>query len=232
VKYGAVIFDLFGTLVDIYARAEYGRSLQEMAAALAVPPDVFNRAWVAAGDARTLGKVDSPRGSLRQVCAGLGIAPTSSQLDRACAARLGYFARNMRPAPGAAAALARLGESGYHLGLISNCTTEPVELWRQSPFARLIHAPVFSCLVGLKKPDSRIYAVAVERAGVPAGQCLYVADGDGGELQGALDAGMDAVRIRLPEEAAGEGLRIKEEEWRGKTLSNFEEVLALMGIKP
>ena len=44
-KYRAVIFDLFGTLVDIFSWSEYQRVCQRMAAALDVPYEDFMRLW-------------------------------------------------------------------------------------------------------------------------------------------------------------------------------------------
>jgi len=46
-KYEAVIFDFFGTLVDIFSRAEYDRVFKEMAGALSIATDDFSRAWIA-----------------------------------------------------------------------------------------------------------------------------------------------------------------------------------------
>jgi len=89
-KYKAVIFDLFGTLVDIFSRAEYDRVLKEMATALSIAADDFSWAWIAGGDARTLGRVASPMGSLAEVCRHLGVTPTQAQLELASRARLEY----------------------------------------------------------------------------------------------------------------------------------------------
>lgn len=64
-KYEAVIFALFGTLVDIFSRAEYERVLREMATALSVPANNFSRAWIAGSNARTLGTYEAATGSSR-----------------------------------------------------------------------------------------------------------------------------------------------------------------------
>ena len=185
-KYKAVIFDLFGTLVDIFSRAEYDRILKEMAAVLSISPDDFSRAWIAGRDARILGKVAGPLGSLIEVCRHLGAARTQAQIKLASKARLDYYSRNMKPRPEAVEVLTQLRIWGCRTGLISNCTAEDYASWKQTPFPHLIESPVFSCSVGLKKPDPRIYEVAVTKLGVKPSSCLYVADGDDGELQGAI----------------------------------------------
>ena len=66
--------------------------------------------------------------------------------------------------------------------------------------------------LGPKKPDPRIYEVAVTELGTKPSTCLYVSDGDEGELQGAIKAGMDAVRVRVPYETGTDALRVNEED--------------------
>ena len=44
-KYAAVIFDLFGTLVDNFSAREYESVLMQMASVLAVPYDDLARLW-------------------------------------------------------------------------------------------------------------------------------------------------------------------------------------------
>jgi FMN phosphatase YigB (HAD superfamily) len=94
--------------------------------------------------------------------------------------------------------------------------------------SRLIKSPVFSCSVGIKKPNSRIYQIAAASLRVEPRACLYVADGDIGELQGAIGVGMGAVRIRAPYEEAGNTLRVSEEDWQGLTISSLRQVLGLV----
>lgn len=230
-KYKAVIFDFFGTLVNIFSRAEYNRVLKEMATALSIATDDFSRAWITSSDARTLGKIASPMGSLIEICRALGATPTQAQIEAASKARLDYYSQNMRPRPEAIEVLTQLRLWGCHTGLISNCATEVYVSWKQTPFPHLIEAPVFSCSVGLKKPDPRIYEVALTKLGVKPNSCLYVADGDSGELQGATKTGMDAVRIRIPDETMTDALRVNEEDWDGLTISSLKQVLDLIDNK-
>ncbi|MFI1095694.1 HAD-IA family hydrolase [Streptomyces sp. NPDC020917] len=54
---------------------------------------------------------------------------------------------------------------------------------------------VNSARVGVAKPDPAIYAIAAERAGVPAGRCLFV-DDSAANAEAARTAGMSAVHFR------------------------------------
>lgn len=227
-KYKAVIFDLFGTLVDIFSRSERERVLNEMSSALSIPADEFSRLWNAGDDARTLGKVSSPVVMLEEICRHLAITPTQEKLDLASKARIDYYSRNLKPRPEAVPTLTKLKNQGCRIGLISNCATEIYSSWQYSPFASLIETPVFSCAVGFKKPDPHIYTIALTKLGVNPGDCLYVADGDSGELKGAIDAGMNSVRIRYPYEKKSDALRVSEENWNGPSISSLKEVLDLL----
>ena len=106
--------------------------------------------------------------------------------------RVEHTRLTLEPRPDAVATLTRLRKSGYTVGLLSNCSADVPLVWQETPFAPLLESPVFSCSVGLKKPDPRIYAAACRELDVEPADCLYVGDGSDRELTGALEAGMDA----------------------------------------
>jgi len=54
---------------------------------------------------------------------------------------------------------------------------------------------VFSCEVGLAKPDPAIYHLAAARLGVEPAECLFVGDGGSDELSGAGAAAMTPVLL-------------------------------------
>ncbi|WP_346533844.1 HAD-IA family hydrolase [Micromonospora sp. DPT] len=87
-----------------------------------------------------------------------------------------------------------LREEGHPLALISNATAETAEAWPQSQLARRFDVAIFSCDVGLAKPDPAIYRTATERLGVAPAQCVFVGDGADGELAGAAEVGMTVFR--------------------------------------
>lgn len=79
------------------------------------------------------------------------------------------------------------------LGLISNADCIDCKYWNQSPLFRYFDDAVFSCNVGLLKPDRQIYEFAMQRLNVLSEQCLFVGDGGSNELWGAKTAGMGTV---------------------------------------
>jgi len=87
----------------------------------------------------------------------------------------------------------RLKQQGYILILVSNASTAEVHGWSDSPLAHYFEHSVFSCAVGLKKPDSAIYNHACKLVSVQPQECLFVGDGGSDELIGAKNFGMQTL---------------------------------------
>jgi putative hydrolase of the HAD superfamily len=83
----------------------------------------------------------------------------------------------------------------------------------------LFDAEVFSCSVGLRKPDPRIYLLACDQLGVEPQETMFVGDGANDELAGAERVGITAVLL----ERAGE-----EQEWAGQRVRSLPELLSLV----
>src|SRR5579859_2423951 len=82
-------------------------------------------------------------------------------------------------APGALAALDRLRERGFRLGLASNAPFPPEMMARQvrgNGVGERMDAMVFSSEVGWRKPDARLYRATLDRLEVEADEALYVGD--------------------------------------------------------
>jgi len=227
-KYDAVIFDLFGTLVDIFSLEEYRVFIKDMCAVLGVSPADFMSRWDEKADERALGTVPVAE-QLAALCRDLGVEVTPEQLARAVEMRVDFVRGVMVPRDDAASTLAALAERGLQVGVISDCSEEVVAAWPSTPLAPLVHEAVMSAAVGLKKPDPAIYALACERLGVAAEKCMFVGDGGSQELSGATAAGMEAVLIRVPDDAGDDAFRRDAEEWDGARISSLSAVLALVG---
>jgi putative hydrolase of the HAD superfamily len=227
-KYDAVIFDLFGTLVDIFSLEEYRVFIKDMCAVLGVSPADFMNRWDEKADERALGQVPVAE-QLRVLCEGLGVEVTPERLERAVEMRVDFVRGVMVPRDDAASTLTALRERGLKVGVISDCSEEVVAAWPSTPLAPLVHEAVLSAAVGLKKPDPRVYELACERLGVTPEKCLFVGDGGSRELTGATAAGMEAVLIRVPGDAGDDAFRRDAEEWDGARVAALQEVLELVG---
>jgi len=229
-KYKAIIFDLFGTLVDVFSRQEYERVLAEMVSILRAPYDEFYKIWMQTASQRVIGIFSNIEENIEYICRELRISITDNQLKQARQVRLNFVARSLTPKKDAIEVLSFLKSKGCHTALISNCSTEPPVLWPNTLFAPLIDVAIFSSTAGVKKPDPRIYFMATERLSVKPENCLYVGDGDSHELTGATQVGMHPVLIRNPAEDGAEVLRVnaETEKWDGPIISSLIEVLNLV----
>ncbi len=227
-RFEAVVFDLFGTLVYEFPRADWDAWLDMAAAVVEAEPEAFHAAWAATAIERQTGRAGGIEENLRTVAARAGAWPSDSQLAEVLEARAALYRRWFVPRSGAEEILRELRQRGMPTALISMCAPDTPALWRASPLAGLIDVEVFSCEVGLRKPDPEIYLAATERLGVDPAACLYVGDGSYRELTGASAVGMRAILIRDPAEAELEALRPEAEDWDGPAIADIREISRLL----
>jgi putative hydrolase of the HAD superfamily len=229
----AVVFDLFGTLVDNNSfigspSAEWRAMLRHMAAAVGADPDAFDAGWAQDAPRRTAGAFETVEACVSSVCSALNLEPDESCVSQAAALRVDFMRRGLSPRPDAVPTLQALRAAGLRIGLISNCIPDVPLLWAATPFATLIDVPIFSAAVRLAKPDPRIFQLACDQLGVAPHEAVFVADGEGGELAGAASIGMQAVLIRCSYADPLRHRRPHVESWDGPTIDWLSEVPALV----
>lgn len=97
--------------------------------------------------------------------------------------------------PGTEEALEALRESGYRLGVISNADGRVEALLASRGLRGHFEFVLDSDVVGVEKPDPRIFQAAVERLALPPEECLYVGDLYPVDVVGARNAGLQAVLL-------------------------------------
>jgi len=229
-SFKAVIFDLFGTLVNDFGSAA-GPMGRELAKALAAPYDPFNSLWNQTIEMRIVGHFETVEANIKYVCNKIGIHPDSGQVRDAVEIRMNYVRQALRPRPNAIDTANQLKKRGYAIGLISNCSPEIPSLWHETPFARVIDRPVFSCRARLRKPDPRIFHLACEQLAVTPDSCLYIADGEDHELSAAATVGLHPVLLLAGGQKPSGGSHQEAREWQGSAISSLPEVLSLVGVQ-
>lgn len=225
-SYGAVIFDLFGTLVDDFVSST-GQMNAELLTALDVPREPFMQHWRKTSEMRTIGALQTVEASIDHVCTTIGEQVTAERMAKAVEIRLKYIRRALEPRADALPTLRQLKDDGYKIGLLSNCSIEIPILWPETPLADLFDSAVFSSRERLKKPEPSIYRLVCDRLRMPPEACLYVADGENFELAAAAQVGLRPVLIRNPSPDRPSELLREAEEWEDAAVSNLPEILTI-----
>ena len=171
--------------------------------------------WESAAEAeevyreRAPGIVKDEREIMRAIAARLPFRTDPQTMEHLAALRIQRMRRAVdRADPEAARLFRRARKSGIRIGLISNADVTDRKYRSFSALARYFDDAVFSCDVGMMKPDPRIYRLAMKRPDVSAGESVFIGDGGSGELEGAKAAGMktvlsEALLTRSAEEREG-----------------------------
>lgn len=198
-----IFFDLGGTLVTAYpsvadhilqSLAEFGHPLphRDIAAALtAVPPRFEQRGWSLSHERSFAFWTEHYRELLRE----LAIPPSDRETIT-----LRIYKRLSRPQgygaySDAIPVLERLAREGFTLGLISNWEAWGMDLIKHLGMHRYFPTQVLSGCVGMEKPDTQIFKLALQEANIAAEQVVYVGDSVQFDIEPARAIGMRAVLI-------------------------------------
>jgi putative hydrolase of the HAD superfamily len=95
-------------------------------------------------------------------------------------------------------------ERALRLGILTNNVREWEPLWRSKlPIDEIFDDVVDSAFVGMRKPEPRIYALALERLGADATSCAFVDDNEL-NVNAARELGFHAVHFRDTSQAIAE----------------------------
>lgn len=91
--------------------------------------------------------------------------------------------------------LLKLKEKGLVLGVISNSDGRVNRLLKKFNLLDYFNVVIDSSLVGVEKPDKKIFHLALSKANIPARRAVHVGDLYAVDVLGAKAAGMHAVLI-------------------------------------
>ena len=227
-RYRAVVFDLFGTLIKGFTRRDYDQVNARMAEAVGVP---FPEFWQLVGETyrgKCLGHYSSFEDNIQDICSRFGLEMDAGQITQAARYHYEFMADALVPEQEVLEALGMLKVRGLKCGLISDCGPEVPLLWGESPLARLIDVPVFSCEERIGKPNIDIYQVAAHRLQVQPPECIYVGDGGSDELKGAAVAGMLSILKRTNLNDVYDRDRPEIADWNGPVIDRIVELPDLL----
>lgn len=193
----AVVFDIGGVVQEspLHAIARYERDHR-------LPADAINRAVVVAGEAGAWARLE--RGELtvesflapfEADCRAHGVEVNAERL-------MAYIAEASRPRPRMLAAVRKIRGHGLRVGALTN---NWVAEGRRTTDGLRAHFHVFveSAVVGMRKPDPRIYELVCRELGVTPPRAALL-DDIGRNLKPARELGMATIKVDDPDQALRE----------------------------
>lgn len=221
---GAVVLDLFGTLVAAPDVTERAAAVVELSSALGVARETVDAALSRSWRVRHDGELRSGAAVAEYLVERCGasadrVASAASVLRRLAATRLGADESVCR-------ALAELRRSGLRLALLSDASPDIAEAWNASDLASYFEVALFSCWEGAVKPAPSLFDRVLVRLGVAPGNTVYCGDGGGDELAGAQRSGMRPLRVTR--RGGSHRLAYGETPWSGGSLPAVESLPAAL----
>lgn len=179
----AVVFDLFGTLVRFAANER--KPYRKLFTALGLTPAEMNEARMLSMT-QNFGSLSALAKKLRPGCK-INCERFKHDLD--------IDIDHVVMFPEGIEVLKGLKELGIKLGLISNLATPYKQVVYNFQLEKLFDQLVFSCDVGLVKPDSQIYRIMIDMLGIEPHRILMTGDQFSKDVEAPRSVGMKAVHL-------------------------------------
>jgi len=200
VRFSGVIFDLGGVVLGspLHAIARYER-------ARGLPAGFINRVVVSSGPGGAWSRLE--RGELRVEAFLPAFEADCRAAGREIEAGPMMLAiqEESQPRPAMLAAIRALRGRGLRVGALTNnwVADEPRDDRIGLELRGHFDAFVESAVVGLRKPDPRIYTMACSELGIAPDRAVFL-DDIGANLKAARALGMHTIKVDTPEQALAE----------------------------
>jgi putative hydrolase of the HAD superfamily len=196
-SFAAVVFDLGGVVMGspLQALARFERDC-------GLEPNAINRAIVAAGEQGAWARLERGELTLEEFCAPFEADCRSCGLEVDGTRMMAYVAEASVLRPRMLEAIRRIRERGLRVAALTNN-------WRTdrprgpNPLAEHFDVIVESAIVGLRKPDPRIYELVCRELGVTPSETVFL-DDIGRNLKAARGLGMTTIKVDDPDDALRE----------------------------
>lgn len=195
----AVIFDLGGVVMSspLHAIARYERER-------GIPEGVINRVVVDTGAAGAWSRLERGELPLEQFYAEFERDCREAGVSISARDMLARIAEGSGPRPQMIAAIRTIRDRGLRVAaLTNNWASEEGREGRSSELRSLFHVFVESSVVGLRKPDPRIYLHVCSELDVDPRAAVFL-DDIGRNLKTARQLGMTTIKVDDPDHALGE----------------------------
>ena len=188
----AVVFDLGGVVMEspLHAIARYERDH-------GLPSNAVNRAILAAGDAGAWSRLE--RGELAVVdffpvfeadCRAHGVELSGARV-------MDYIREAATPRPAMIEAIRRIRARDLRVAALTNNWVTSEVRPERAALRELFHVFIESSVVGMRKPDPRIYELTCRELGVEPARTAFL-DDIGRNLKAARALGMTTIKVEDP----------------------------------
>lgn len=120
--------------------------------------------------------------------------------------------------------LRKIHDKGIKIGLISNADIIDSKHWDKSPLSEFFDVAIFSCNVGILKPEPEIYKLAMDMLDIKPKESIFIGDGGSEELHGAKRTGMKTVFTEYLERKSSDKIE-KIKLYADYHIDSFDELL-------
>ena len=190
----AIFFDLFETLITEWGHEKYTKN--KMCKDLGIVRNEFDPLWRKIEHDRYLGYI-SFEDAIKYVCEKCNKSIDDFTLNKIVEKRIKTKSECFEHIdPDIFKLLNYLKRIEMKTAIISNCSSEEVEVIKKSKLFDYFDVIVLSFECHMKKPDSCIYEQTAKKLDVDLGKSVFVGDGGNNELEGAFNVGMKAIQAK------------------------------------
>jgi len=185
----AVVFDLYNTLIKVNGPDPVREFIK-------LVPKSCSASVMNAAVTRPLHSLDDMRNMVRREYNIHFRGDDMEERLEALRARVDTIERQTELFPDVIPTLDRLAAEEIPIGLVSNLSAIHIKPFYAHGLDKYFPDPVFSCDIGCRKPDKRIFLVACRRLGVAPQDTLMVGDSKECDVDGAINAGLKAILLQ------------------------------------
>jgi putative hydrolase of the HAD superfamily len=127
-KYKAVIFDLFGTLIPSFSQNEYRDVVMQIARDIPAKPEDFWRLWSDTFNQSILGLFPNYETKIKHICQELGIDISEKKI-KVVAVKMSTYAENSMN-PTWIVEVLTVKSKGLRISLITDCAADAPAAWK------------------------------------------------------------------------------------------------------
>jgi putative hydrolase of the HAD superfamily len=221
----AVIFDLYNTLAYI-SPDMYREAKSEMAKLAGVSETIFFEVWRQYSRSINRGDILTVEERVAQVLRDLDTLPNRNIIRRIADIEYSLQEDAVSVSSDTIDLLKVLKSDGYKLGMITNTGYSTSAVTEKLGIKELLDIIVLSFEERALKPSTKIFLNACKQLNIHPHECMFVGDGDDGELEGAFELKMCTVLLQEEKERITHNKSVTSFNYIVSSLSEIKKLLS------